>query len=122
MPSKMSYLTLIFYPKMANSKHDGARNMLGKSGVATRIKAEQPNAPAFLESSFLRSTVTQLTSSCEVLSDTMGTVGEIRALVMFSTERKNILGTILKPVEGKLVDESDASQCSSLDQMYILSV
>ena len=107
---------------MANSKHDGARNMLGKSGVATRIKAEQPNAPAFLESSFLRSTVTQLTSSCEVLSDTMGTVGEIRALVMFSPERKNILGTILKPVEGKLVDESDASQCSSLDQMYILSV
>lgn len=58
----------------------------GKSGVAARIKARQPNTPAVhFYSSFLNFTK-GLTSSCEVLTDTMSTAGEIHALV----KRKHI--------------------------------
>ena len=99
--------------EIADSKHLTASGICcGKSGVAARIKARQPNTPAVhFYSSFLSFTK-GLTSSCEVLTDTMSTAGEIHALVMFSPKRENILETILKPVEGKLDDERDTNQFS----------
>ena len=64
----------------------------GKSCVATPITTEQTNAPAVHCYSYsLSLTVKQLTSSCEVLSDTMGAVGEIRALKKVFTEKIKLI-------------------------------
>jgi len=53
--------------------------MMGKkSGVATQIQQEQPKAIiTHCHGHSLSLAVKDLTSSCEVLSNTMGTVGEI---------------------------------------------
>ena len=60
-----------------------------KSGVATRITADQSKVPAvYCHGHSLRLAVKQFTSSCEVLGDTMGTVGEISALVNFHQKEK----------------------------------
>jgi len=76
--------------------YDGASNMMGKkSGVATQIKAIQPKAIiTHCHGHSLSLAVKDLTSSCKVLSDTMGTAGEICVLIKYSPKREKILGSI----------------------------
>lgn len=76
--------------------YDGASNMMGKkSGVATQIQQEQPKAiPTHCHGHSLNLAIKDLTSTCDVLSNTMGTVGEICVLVKYSPKREKILGTL----------------------------
>ena len=66
--------------------YDGASNMMGKrSGVATQIQSLQPKAIiTHCHGHSLSLAVKDLTSSCPVLSNTMGTAGEICILVKYS--------------------------------------
>ena len=82
--------------------------MLGKkSSVVTRITVERP--PIYCCGHSLTLAVKKLISSCKVLGDTMGTVGEICALVKFSPKRENLWGTIWEQLEGKFDDENNAN-------------
>ena len=98
--------------------YDGASNMLGKkSGVATQIKAIQPKAiVTHCHGHSLSLAVKDLTSSNAVLSDTMGTVGEICVLVKYSPKRENILDSLKTNVEGE-VTEADVKKHLSLDKL-----
>ena len=102
--------------------YDGASNMLGmKSGVATRILAEQPKALAVhCQGHTLSLTVKQLTSSCKILGDTMVTVDEICTLVKYLSKRENLLGTIRENAEGQFDDEDNTDKFSSLDKLCLI--
>ena len=81
--------------------YDGASNMMGKkSGVATQIQQEQPKAiPTHCYGHSLSLAVKDLTSTCDVLSNTMGTVGEICVLVKYSPKREKILGSLEENID-----------------------
>ncbi len=89
--------------------YDGASNMMGKkSGVATQIKAIQSKAiVTHCHGHSLSLAVKDLTSNCQVLYNTMGTVSEICVLVKFSPKRENILGSIEEVVEGNVEDQEE---------------
>ena len=98
--------------------YDGASNMMGKkSGVATQIAKEQPKAiPTHCHGHSLSLAVKDLTSSCNVLSNTMDTVGEICVLVKYSPKREKILGSL----DGNIDTESvggDKDKPVSLDKL-----
>ena len=97
---------------------DGASNMLGKkSGVATQIQSMQPKAIAtHCHGHSLSLAVKDLTSSCAILLDTMGTVGEICVLVKYSPKRENILDSLEKNVEGEVTEE-DVKKHLSLNKL-----
>ena len=65
--------------------YDGASNMLGKkTGVGTRILSLQSKAlVTHCNGHSLSLSVKDLTSTCKILGDTMGTVGEITVLVKY---------------------------------------
>ena len=91
-----------------------------KSSIATRITVEQPNAPAVCYGHSLNlKQLIQLTSLYELLDPTMGTLGEICALVKLFPKKENLLGTICEQVERKVNDENDTNQFSSLDKLCI---
>ena len=97
--------------------YDGASNMMGKkSGVATRILAEQPKAiVTHCLGHSLSLAVKDLTAFCKILGDTMGTVGEICVLVKYSPKREKMLGRIRENIEGEFFD--DNNKYSALDKL-----
>ena len=100
--------------------YDGASNMMGKkSGVATQIQKDQPKAIiTHCHGHSLSLAVKDLTSSCDVLSNTMGTVGEICVLVKYSPKREKILGTLDNIIEGETNEgESEKFKATSLDKL-----
>lgn len=84
--------------------YDGASNMMGrKSGVATQIQGIQPKAiTTHCHGHSLSLAVKDLTSSCAVLSDTMGTAGEICILIKYSPKREKILESLDEMTEGDM--------------------
>ena len=98
--------------------YDGASNIMGKhSGVATQILAEQAKAIAthcFGHS--LSLAVKSLTSDCNILRCTMGTVGEICILVKYSPKREQLLGKLSENIEGE-VKEISGSTPGKLDKL-----
>ena len=100
--------------------YDGASNMMGKhSGVATQILAEQAKAIAthcFGHS--LSLAVKSLTSDCNILRCTMGTVGEICILVKYSPKREQLLGKLSENIEGE-VKEISGSTPGKLDKLSV---
>ena len=103
--------------KCRGQTYDGASNMFGKrSGVATQISSLQPKAlPTHCYGHSLSLAVKDLTSNCKILGDTMGTVGEICILIMFSPKREKILGALSENVEG--IDDDDVDGGTLLDKM-----
>ena len=83
--------------------YDGASNMMGKrSGASTKILEEQPKAVAtHCQGHSLSLAIKTLTKDCRILSETMGTVGEICVLVKYSPKREKILGAIMENIEGE---------------------
>lgn len=83
--------------------YDGASNMMGKrSGVSTKILEEQPKAVAtHCQGHSLSLAIKTLTKDCRILSETMGTVGEICVLVKYSPKRETMLGAIMENIEGE---------------------
>ena len=98
--------------------YDGANNMMGKrSGVATQIQSLQPKAIITqCHGHSLSLAVKDLTSSCPVLSNTMGTAGEICILVKYSAKREKILGSLDEVTEGEL-DDTGKNKDTSLDKL-----
>ena len=88
--------------------YDGASNMMGKrSGVSTQILAEQPKAMVtHCQGHSLSLAIKSLTRDCTILSDVMGTVGEICVLVKYSPKREKMLGNILENIEGEFEEPS----------------
>ena len=82
--------------------YDGASNMLGKkSGVATQILTLQPTAfVTHCHGHSLSLAVKFLTSSCKIIDDTMGIVGEICILIKYSPKREKMLGSLAENIEG----------------------
>ena len=101
--------------------YDGASNMMGKkSGVATQIQKDQPKAiVTHCHGHSLSLAVKDLTSSCDVLSNTMGTVGEICVLVKYSPKREKILGSLDDNIQGETNEEEKAEKFKpvSLDKL-----
>ena len=100
--------------------YDGASNMMGKkSGVATQIQQDQPKAiSTHCHGHSLSLAVKDLTSSCDVLSNTMGTVGEICVLVKYSPKREKILGSLYDIIEGETnSEEAEKFKPVSLDKL-----
>ena len=89
--------------------YDGASNLMGKkSGVATQIQRDQPKAiVTHCHGHSLSLAVKDLTSSCEVLSNTMGTVGEICVLVKYSPKWEKMLGSLDEMIEGEMDDANE---------------
>lgn len=87
--------------------YDGASNMMGKkSGVATKIQELQPKAYiTHCHGHSLSLSVKDVTKSCKLLSDTMGTSKEIVTLIKYSPKRENMLGGIKDNLEGETADE-----------------
>lgn len=92
--------------------YDGASNMMGKkSGVATQIKKQQPKAiETHCHGHSLSLAVKDLTSSCDILSNTMATVGEICVLIKYSPKREKVLGTLDEDIEGELCESETQNQ------------
>ena len=82
--------------------YDGVSNMMRKkSGVATKLLAEQPKVlVTHCQRHSLSLTVKDLTACCKVSYDTMSTVREICVLVKYSPKRENILGIMQENFEG----------------------
>ena len=100
--------------------YDGASNMMGKkSGVATQIQKDQPKAIiTHCHGHSLSLAVKDLTSACDVLSNTMSTVGEICVLVKYSPKREKILGTLDDIIEGETNQgESENFKATSQDKL-----
>ena len=99
--------------------YDGASNMMGKkSGVATRILAEQSKAiVTHCLGHSLSLAVKDLTAFCKILGDTMGTVGEICVLVKYSPKGEKMLGRIRENIEGEFFD--DNNKYSALDKLCV---
>ena len=89
--------------------YDGASNLMGKmSGVATQTQRDQPKAiVTHCHGHSLSLAIKDLTSSCEVLSNTMGTVGEICVLVKYSPKREKMLGSLDEMIEGEMDDAKE---------------
>ena len=99
--------------------YDGASNTVGKkSGVATQISKIQPKALlTHCYGHSLSLAVKDLTSNCNILGDTMGTVGEITVLIKNSPKREKMLGSLTENVEG--LEESQEGKGDSLDKMSV---
>ena len=100
--------------------YDGASNMMGKkSGVATQIKKDQPKAiETHCHGHSLSLAIKDLTSSCEILSNTMATVGEICVLVKYSPKREKVLGSLDEDIEGEICEsETEKEKPVSLDKL-----
>ena len=84
-----------------------ASNMMDKhTGISTKISAEQPKAIAtHCQGHSLSLAKKYLTKDCEILRDTMGTVGDICVLVSYSPNEKKILGKITDTFEGIFDEE-----------------
>lgn len=63
--------------------------------------------------------VKDLTSTCKVLGDSMGIVGEICILVKFSPKREKMLESIQKNVEEEMADELIQDKHLSLDPLCV---
>lgn len=101
---------------------DSASNMMGKHfGVATQITAEQPKAVAtHCQGHSLSLAVKSFTSSCVILPDTMGPVGEICVLVKYSPKREKMLGKLTENVEGEFTGEDKVDKGPSrLEKLYV---
>lgn len=100
--------------------YDGASNMMGKrSGVSTRILAEQPKAVAtHCQGHSLSLAMKSLTKDCTILRDVMGTAGEICVLVKYSPKREKMLGNIAENIEGEF-EESSRSDHQKLDKLCL---
>jgi len=81
--------------------YDGASNMMGKkSGVARQILKEQPKALiTHCHGHSLSLSIKDANKQCRILSETMGTAGEIIVLIKFSPKRERILGAINENIE-----------------------
>ena len=101
--------------------YDGASNMMGKrSGVSTRIRAEQPKAIAtHCQGHSLSLAIKSLTKDCPIIRDTMGTVGEICVLVKYSPKRERMLGSIMENIEGEFEDGVRTNHQSKLDKLCV---
>ena len=100
--------------------YDGASNMMGKrSGVSTKILEEQPKAVAtHCQGHSLSLAIKTLTKDdCRILSETMGTVGEICVLVKYSPKREKMLGAIMENIEGEF--EELRSGYQKLDKLCV---
>ena len=84
--------------------YDGANSMIGKkSGVATKLLVEQPQAlVTHCQGHSLSLAVKDLTVCCKILCDTMSTVREICVLIKYSPKRKYILGRMQKMLKETL--------------------
>ena len=112
---------LRFHLNLVNCRgqtYDGASNMMGKrTGVATQISAEQPKAIAtHCHGHSLSLSVKSLTSECDILRDTMGTVGEICILVKYSPKREKLLRKISENIEGELEEDGNETTPSKARQ------
>ena len=88
-----------------------------RSGVATQIQSLQSKAIiTHCHGHSLSLAVKDFTSSCPVLSNTMGTAGEICILVKYSPKREKILGSLYEITEGELND-IDKDNHTSLDKL-----
>ncbi|MEO0687992.1 MAG: hypothetical protein AAFY76_23780 [Cyanobacteria bacterium J06649_11] len=94
--------------------------MMGKkSGVATQIKKQQPKAiETHCHGHSLSLAVKDLTSSCDILSNTMATVGEICVLIKYSPKREKVIGTLDEDIEGELCgSETQKQKPLSIDKL-----
>ena len=95
--------------------------MMGeKSGVATQIKKDQPKAiDRHCHGHSLSLTVKNLISLCEVLFNTVSTVGEICVLVKYSPKREKILGSLDENIEGEMseTEETEKEKPLSLSKL-----
>ena len=93
--------------------------MVGKkSGVATPISKIQPKALlTHCHGYSLILAVKDLTLTCKILGDTMGTVGEITVLIKYSPKREKMLGSLIDSVEG--LEESQEDKGDSLDLISV---
>ena len=88
-----------------------------KSGVATHVKFLQPKAiVTHCRDHSLILAIKDMTSSCKILSDTMGVVSEICVLVKYSPKREKMLGRLDKNVEGEINDD-ESTKNISLDKL-----
>ena len=103
MRSKISCCARVSLSNCREQTYDDASNIIGKkSGVATQIQKDQPKAiSTHCHGHFLSLSVKDLISSCDVLSNTMGTVEKICVLVKYSPKRVKILGSLYDIIEGE---------------------
>ena len=99
--------------------YDGVSNMMGKhTGVSTKISAEQPKAAAtHCQGDSWSLIVKSLTKDCEILRDTMVTVGEICVLVKYSPKGEKMIDKITDNIEGKSDKETANQRASKLDKL-----
>lgn len=99
--------------------YDGASNMLGKkSGVATQILTLQPTAfVTHCHGHSLSLAVKFLTSSCKIINDTMGVVGEICILIKYSPKREKMLGSLAENIEGEFDSDVKREKFTSLSKL-----
>ena len=81
--------------------YDGASNMMGKnSGVAQQILKDQPKAlVTHCHGHSLSLSIKDANKQCKILSEVMGTVGEIIILIKFSPKREKMLGVLNENIE-----------------------
>jgi hypothetical protein len=100
--------------------YDGASNMMGhKSGVAKKIREIQPKAlETHCHGHTLSLSVKDMTNQSKLLSDVIGTVGEITVLVKYSPKREQLLGSIQSNLE--CADNDDSfEQPTSLSKLCV---
>ena len=105
--------------KCRGQAYDDASNMLGKkTGVGTRILSLQPKAlVTHCNGHSLSLSVKDLTSTCKILGDTMGTVGEITVQVKYSPKRERMLGDHRENIE--IADDDMGSIITSIDKLSV---
>ena len=102
--------------------YDGASNMMGKkSGVAQQILKDQPKAlVTHCHGHSLSLSVKDANKLCRILSETMGTVGEIIILIKFSPKRERMLGDINDNIE--VSNDGDGESLEHTTSLSKLSV
>ncbi|MEM6831946.1 MAG: hypothetical protein AAF551_15655, partial [Bacteroidota bacterium] len=96
--------------------------MMGKnSGVAKQILKEQPKAlVTHCHGHSLSLSLKDANKLCRILSEIMGTVGEIVVLIKFSPKRERILGDINQSIEVSNDEDSDVLEhASSLSKLSV---
>ena len=102
--------------------YDAASNKMGKHiGILTKISAGQPKAiETHCQGHSSRLAVKSLTKDYKIPKDTMGTVGEISALLKYSSKReKKVFDKITDNIEGKSDEEVTNQQANKLDKLCV---
>ena len=107
------------FSSLRGQTYDGASNMIGaKSGVATQIKAIEPNAlETHCHAHSVSLAVKETTTKSKVLRDTLDTVGEMCVLIKFSPKREKQLEEIQKNVE--VASSEDVGDVIKLDKLCL---